>query len=228
MPLNRMRLACSTSAAPKWPLVPTPLYPAEMLLGAARARSRKVLSVSNLALPTKRLRSLIVLSMIGALWCTAATAQAWPVKPLRLIVPFPPGGPTDLVGRAAAGILSDALGQAVVVDNRPGGNGTIGLAALAKAAPDGYTVGLTAITLATAPHLGPVPFDALKDFTPISNLVSMTPLIVANPALTANNLTELCDRRERAYLHTRRVRRLHPHRARTLGRCHSHRRNQTE
>jgi len=120
----------------------------------------------------------------------SALAQAWPAKPLRLIVPFPPGGPTDLVGRAAADILREDLGQPVIVDNRPGGNGTVGVGVLAKSAPDGYTIGLTAITLATAPHLGPVPFDSLNDFSPISNLVSMTPLIVANPALPASTFTE--------------------------------------
>jgi len=119
-----------------------------------------------------------------------ALAQAWPARPLRLIVPFPAGGPTDLVGRAAAEILRDDLGQPVIVDNRPGGNGTVGLAVLAKSAPDGYTIGLTAITLATAPHLGPVPFDALNDFSPISNIASMTPVIVANPALPAGTFTE--------------------------------------
>lgn len=120
-----------------------------------------------------------------------AAAQSWPSRPLRLFVPFPAGGPTDLVGRAAATVLSDALGQPVLVENRPGGNGTVGLDVLAKAAPDGYTVGLTAITLATAPHLTKVNWDPFRDFTPISNLVSMTPLIVGNPALPANNLAEL-------------------------------------
>jgi tripartite-type tricarboxylate transporter receptor subunit TctC len=105
-------------------------------------------------------------------------------------VPFPPGGPTDLIGRTAGKILSDALGQPVIVDNRPGGSGTVGVGVLAKAPPDGYTIGMTAITLATAPHLGPVPFDALKDFTPISNLVATTPLIVAHPNFPANTLAE--------------------------------------
>ncbi|MEO7403697.1 MAG: tripartite tricarboxylate transporter substrate binding protein [Burkholderiales bacterium] len=133
-----------------------------------------------------------VTAVVGlSLSMSLACAQAWPTKPLRLIVPFPHGGPTDLVGRAAAGILSDALGQAVIVDNRAGGNGTIGVGVLAKSAPDGYTIGLTAITLATAPHLGPVPFDSLNDFSPISNMVSMTPLIVANPSLPANTIAEL-------------------------------------
>ncbi len=121
----------------------------------------------------------------------AAHAQPWPNKPIRLIVPFPAGGPTDLVGREAANILRGALNQSVVVENRPGGNGTVGLDVLAKSPPDGYTIGLTAITLSIAPHLGNAPFDPFKDFSPISNLVSMTPLIVANPALPANNLREL-------------------------------------
>ncbi len=132
-----------------------------------------------------------IATSVALVCASTALAQTWPSKSLRLIVPFPPGGPTDLVGRAAASILSEALGQPVVVENRPGGNGTIGVDVLAKSAPDGYTVGLTAITLATAPHLGKVPFDSLKDFSPISNLLSMTPLIVAHPSLPANNLAEL-------------------------------------
>ena len=140
-----------------------------------------------LALAAAAIAGLALASFPGG----SAVAQAWPAKPIRLIVPFPPGGPTDLVGRAAADILREDLGQPVIVDNRPGGNGTVGVGVLAKSAPDGYTIGLTAITLATAPHLGPVPFDSLNDFSPISNLVSMTPLIVANPALSAGNLAEL-------------------------------------
>ena len=120
-----------------------------------------------------------------------AGAQPWPSKPMRLIVPFPPGGPTDLIGRTAAKMLSDALGQPVVVDNRPGGGGTVGLGALAKSAPDGYTIGMTAITLATAPHLGPVPFDTFKDFSLITNLVQTSPLIAAHPSFPASTLAEL-------------------------------------
>ena len=120
-----------------------------------------------------------------------AQAQAWPTKPIKLLVPFPAGGPTDLVARAAGDILRNAYGQPVIIDNRPGGNGTVGLEVLAKSPPDGYTLGITAITLAIAPHLGNAPFDPFKDFSPITNLVSMTPLIVANPALPASNLTEL-------------------------------------
>src|SRR4051812_39027901 len=133
----------------------------------------------------------VLLSLLLLVVSLEAAAQSWPSKPLRLIVPFPPGGPTDLIGRTAAKILSDALGQAVVVDNRPGGGGTVGLAALAKAAPDGYTIGMTAITLATAPHLGAVPFDPFKDFSLITNLVQTTPMIAAHPSFPANTLTEL-------------------------------------
>ena len=131
--------------------------------------------------------------IIGSLlsfFAFAATAQSWPSRPMHLIVPFPPGGPTDLIGRTAAKMLSDSLGQPVIVDNRPGGSGTVGVGVLAKAPPDGYTVGMTAITLATAPHLGPVPFDALKDFSPITNLVATTPLIVVHPNFPASNLAE--------------------------------------
>ena len=122
---------------------------------------------------------------------SAAHAQPWPAKPIKLIVPFPAGGPTDLVGREAANILRNALGQAVIVENRPGGNGTVGLEVLAKAAPDGYTIGLTAITLSIAPHLGNAPFDPFKDFSPITHLVEMTPVVVANASLPVNNLKEL-------------------------------------
>ena len=133
----------------------------------------------------------VALATLGA---GTALAQAWPTRqPIRLIVPFPPGGPTDLVGREAARVLREGLGgnAVVVVENRPGGNGTVGLEVLAKAAPDGYTLGLTAITLAIAPHLGNAPFDPFRDYSYISNLVSMSPLLVANPSTPANNLAEL-------------------------------------
>jgi tripartite-type tricarboxylate transporter receptor subunit TctC len=130
----------------------------------------------------------IVLTLLLPL---GAAAQPWPSKPMHLIVPFPPGGPTDVIGRTAAKILSDALGQPVVVDNRPGGSGTVGLGALAKAPADGYTIGMTAITLATAPHLGPVPFDSFNDFSLITNLVQTTPMIAAHPSFPASTLAEL-------------------------------------
>jgi tripartite-type tricarboxylate transporter receptor subunit TctC len=123
---------------------------------------------------------------------TAAHAQAdWPSRPIKLIVPFPAGGPTDLIGREAAEILRQELKQAVVVENRAGGNGVTGLGVLAKAPADGYTIGLLAITVAIAPHLGATPFDTFKDFAPITNMVSTTPILVANKQSPFNNLNEL-------------------------------------
>jgi len=118
-------------------------------------------------------------------------AQEWPIRPIKLIVPFPAGGPTDLVAREAANIIREDFKQAVVVDNKPGGNGVIGHGVLAKSAPDGYTLGLVLITVSVAPHLGAVPFDTFKDFSPITNLIAMTPIVVANNQAAFNTLGEL-------------------------------------
>lgn len=130
--------------------------------------------------------------MAAALACSmVAQANEWPSRPIRLIVPFPSGGPTDMIGRLAADVLSKELKQSVVVDNRPGANGILGLDLLSQAAPDGYTIGITAITLAMAPHLKISRWDSFKDFTPISNMVSTTPVFVANNESPFNNLKEL-------------------------------------
>jgi tripartite-type tricarboxylate transporter receptor subunit TctC len=110
--------------------------------------------------------------------------DAYPSRPVKMIVPFPPGGPTDIMGRTAAKAIGDVLGQSFVVENKAGAGGNIGTDAVAKAAPDGYTIGLSAISsLAIAPHLyTKVPFDVEKDFAPIS-LVGTTPCaIVINPS----------------------------------------------
>ena len=120
-----------------------------------------------------------------------ASGSDWPSKPIKLIVPFPAGGPTDLVGREAANILREELKQPVVVENRPGGNGVTGHAVLAKSPPDGYTLGLLVITVSIAPHLGNAPFDTFKDFSPISNMVAMTPIVVANKGAPFNTLSEM-------------------------------------
>lgn len=121
------------------------------------------------------------------------TQDKYPSRPVRLIVPFPPGGPTDIMGRTAAKALSDALGQSFVVENKVGAAGNIGTDAVAKAAPDGYTIGLSAISsLAIAPHLmASVPFNVEKDFAPIS-LVGTTPCaIVINPSAPFSDLKGL-------------------------------------
>ncbi len=130
-----------------------------------------------------------------AAWGAAPQGSAWaqagyPARPVRMIVPFPPGGPTDVMGRTAAKAMGDRLGQQFVVENKAGAGGNIGTDAVAKAAPDGYTIGLTAISsLAIAPHLyGSVPFNVEKDFAPIS-LVGTTPCaLVINPGAPFSDL----------------------------------------
>ena len=124
---------------------------------------------------------------------TFANAQGWPAKPLRMIVPFPAGGGTDLVARAAASKLSDALGQPVVVENRPGAGGTIGASAVANAAPDGYTIGVA--TSSTHPGalalLKDVPYDPVKSFAPITQIASTSFVLVGSPSLPASTFQEL-------------------------------------
>ena len=123
-----------------------------------------------------------------------ANAQSdYPNKPIRLIVAFPAGGSTDIVGRIVAQKLSERLGQAIVVENRGGAGGTIGTDAAAKAAPDGYTLTLgTTSTMAVAPGAySKLGYDSVKSFSPIS-LVAVTPyLLVVNPELPAKSLAEL-------------------------------------
>ena len=133
---------------------------------------------------------LLALSLLSA---TPALAQTYPTKPVKIIVPFPPGGPTDIVGRFVAGKLSEALGQAFVVENRAGAGGTIGSETVAQAPADGYTLlyGSTS-TLAMAPSLyRKLAYDPRKSFAPIS-LVSSTPMLIAvNAAVPASNLAQL-------------------------------------
>lgn len=126
---------------------------------------------------------------LGTTWAQ----DAWPSKPIKLIVPFPPGGPTDVMGRTAAKVMADRLGQPFVVDNRAGAGGNIGTDAVAKAAADGYTLGLSAISsLAIAPHLyAKLPFSVEKDFAPIS-LVGTSPCaIVVHPSAPFHDLKGL-------------------------------------
>lgn len=124
----------------------------------------------------------------------AVRAQAdWPVRPVHLIIPFPPGGPTDVMGRTAAKAIGDRLGRPLVVENRAGAGGNLGTDAVAKAAPDGYTLGVSAISsLAIAPALYPkLPFDVARDLAPIS-LIGATPCsILAHPAAPFSDLAGL-------------------------------------
>jgi len=123
----------------------------------------------------------------------AQTPSAYPVKPITMIVPFPPGGVTDLVARELAKRLSDGLGQPVVVDNRAGAGGNIGTAALAKAQPDGYTLGvMTVSAMSIGPHIHKsLSFVPNKDFTPITNIVNTPGAVLAGIKTPYNSLQDL-------------------------------------
>lgn len=139
------------------------------------------------------MRNCFCAALCAATIATAATAQPYPSKPVRIVVPFPPGGVTDLVGRALAARLSAEFGQAVVVENRPGASGVLGAELVARAAPDGYTlmignISTLAINAATFARL---PYDPLASFAPVSMLATQPLLIAVNPAVPANSLAEL-------------------------------------
>lgn len=124
----------------------------------------------------------------------AAGAQTWPAKSLKWIVPFPPGGPTDTFSRAVAQQLGEALGQPVVIENRGGAGGGLGMDALAKSTPDGYTIGLsTTGTHAINPALygARIPYHALQDFTPLTLAVSYVNILVINPNHPAKSVQDL-------------------------------------
>ena len=135
-----------------------------------------------------------LVAAVAALWLGVAAAQQnYPTKPIRFIVTFPPGGSSDLIARALATVLSERLRQQVLVENRPGAGGNIGMEVVAKAAPDGYTMGLGAAgALAANVSLYPkMPYDPVKDFTPVSNVAFVPFFLVAKTALPANDLREL-------------------------------------
>jgi tripartite-type tricarboxylate transporter receptor subunit TctC len=134
--------------------------------------------------------------MTAAALCLALAAGAaaadYPDRPIRLIIPFPPGGSNDVVGRLIAKTLSEKIGQQVFVDNRGGAGGLIGTEALAKSTPDGYTLGIVSIAHAVNPALhDPLPYDPLKSFEPISILATGPNVLVVNPDLPVHSVKEL-------------------------------------
>ena len=120
-------------------------------------------------------------------------AQPYPTRPIRLVIPYPPGGPTDFVGRTVGQKLSQALGQQVVVDNRPGAGTIIGSELVARAAPDGYTLlfGTGGGTFLAPLILPKVPYDPHRDFAPVSMLVQSPQVLVVHPSVAANSVGEL-------------------------------------
>jgi tripartite-type tricarboxylate transporter receptor subunit TctC len=128
------------------------------------------------------------LAMLGG----GAAAQSYPTKPLRMIVPFPPGGATDITGRYLAQKLGEAFGQQFLVDNRPGANGTLGLDLAAKAPPDGHTLVLGQTgNLAISVGLTKVAYDPVRDFAPVTLVVSSPHVVAVHPALPARTFKEL-------------------------------------
>ena len=129
--------------------------------------------------------------MLALTVACAVAQQAYPVKPIRFIVPFPPGGSTDPMARLAGQKLAESWSQQVIIDNRPGGNTIIGTEAAAKSPPDGYTILLTLNTHVLLPLLLPTPYDGIKDFAAIATIASSEQILAAHPSLPANNLKEL-------------------------------------
>jgi tripartite-type tricarboxylate transporter receptor subunit TctC len=127
--------------------------------------------------------------------CPQALAQAWPVRPVRIVVPFSPGGTADTLGRLVAAKLSETFGQGFVTDNRPGAGGFVGLDVVARAAPDGYTLGVSGIgPLVVAPAQAAKPtYDPLKDFTHIALFGGPPSALAVNPSLPATTLHEFIE-----------------------------------
>jgi len=130
---------------------------------------------------------------VAGLLAPQVTFAQYPTKPVHIVVPYPAGGAVDAFARVLSQRLSDAWGQQVVVDNRPGASTMIGAEQVAKAPADGYTLLLTAeLTLVTVPHLHEkIPYDPIKDFAPITALVSATQALVVNPSLPVNTVKDL-------------------------------------
>jgi tripartite-type tricarboxylate transporter receptor subunit TctC len=136
------------------------------------------------------MRHFIAVLLLAATW---AHAQNWPTRPIKYIVPFAPGGTTDILARMIAPKMSEALGQPVVVENKPGQAGSIGAAELARSAPDGHTIGGGTISshAINVSLYSKLPYDPLKDFAPITMLASLPNMLVVHPSIPANTVQEL-------------------------------------
>jgi tripartite-type tricarboxylate transporter receptor subunit TctC len=137
--------------------------------------------------------SRLLVVMLAALWSGAAAAQAYPSRPVRMVVGFPPGGGTDVVARIIVPKLSENLGQPVVIENRPGATGTVAAAMVAKAPADGYTLMMGHVSVnAIAPSLFPnLQYDVIRDFAPITLAASVPHFVVVHPSLPVNSIKEL-------------------------------------
>jgi tripartite-type tricarboxylate transporter receptor subunit TctC len=132
----------------------------------------------------------LCLAVLVALSFPAAAAE-FPARPVRLIVPFPPGGPLDIIGRLVARKLQDQWGQSVVVDNRGGASGAIGTDQLAKSAPDGYTLLINSTPIVATPHLQKLPYDTLRDIVGVSQVAEIEYVLVATPKSGMTSVDDL-------------------------------------
>jgi tripartite-type tricarboxylate transporter receptor subunit TctC len=141
----------------------------------------------------KRLLMTIAAALSLCLAPILAHAQSWPQKQIKMIVPFPPGGGTDFIGRLAAKHLSERLGQQVYVENRGGANGAIGLQALMQSDPDGYTIGAISDgpMIANPALYDKLVYQPLRDFIPVARMIKFPSMLVANPAVPVRNVAEL-------------------------------------
>ena len=134
----------------------------------------------------------LALTMMLGIATLNAHAQIYPAKPVRFIVPFPPGGPTDIMGRLAAQRLTEAWGVQVVADNRAGAGGNIGSELCAKSPPDGYTICMMTVAQSISPSIYPkLGFDPLKDFAPVTLMATLPSLLMVHPSLPVKNVKEL-------------------------------------
>src|SRR5438128_7212830 len=142
-------------------------------------------------MPSLKRFALLIPLLLAALPVSAQAPDSYPSKPLRFILPFPPGGPTDILGRLIGERLASSLGQPVVIENRGGAGGNVGAEAAAKSAPDGYTIALVAPSLAISPSLySKLNYDAVRDFAPVSLVATVPNVIVTHPSVSANTLAE--------------------------------------
>src|SRR5262245_61553892 len=138
------------------------------------------------------IRSLSALAGIIALTCGTAWAQAYPAKQVRVVIVFPPGGATDIVGRIVFQKMTEQLNQQFIIDNRVGASGTIGAAIVAKSPPDGYTVMVYSATFIANQHLyKSLPYDALKDFIGITPVARLVGVIVVHPSMPVRTTKDL-------------------------------------
>jgi tripartite-type tricarboxylate transporter receptor subunit TctC len=137
------------------------------------------------------IRAFATLAMIAILAPSSTDAQQWPSRPIQVIVPFAPGGSTDVAARLVGEYLSRALGQQVVIENKTGANGNLGIELASKAAPDGHTILIVPETIISNPHVYKVNYDPLKDFVPVVQISRQPVVLAAHPELGAKTIAEL-------------------------------------